>query len=916
MPYVATLDVVVNLLRFTNIDLLSQGMYYVAVSLRSRPEADEGVPGVPGKPYTYHERAPKRGADQWGGHAPGTKLDPDAHRLRSRGFYIRYTEEEENMRLRCGFSVSVDALRLFKQGGDDALIKFELYHLSKDQLEKDYGKSKPVYARERGGGRYEPYSPANIKAIAAAAAAGQPSVKVTQDGQAVEIDLAALKETSSDGHVRKVSASCATIPHRKFEVKSTREFPLKLAALPHTEWVPVMFDQWYYARMDTFITMVLSDIVYIPPPNPTAGPSSSKKRGDASAAFYATYGLTPAPAGEAGSGAVHDPVHEIDRLPTLLISYLTYSYYLVRAWMGGLSLRTELEEMLKQCEKATAARRAAAAAPEASASATQEPPATPLAMGDIDVALVDTLVYSPEVGGSDAGSPAAPAPPPAALAGAGDAPAGRPLELRQHHRLDTKGAKKQRKALLKNGGLAAGRRLGRYQTAWDKVAEGVRERRALVCHFRDSEASCVKDAEQAVEYSMYATKRVAADWVGLHDTSHNGLQTALSVLSENLQTLWQHVQATYAMHDDTWGGLNEVEASKSYFDAVEAYCSTRLDPPPASRRPSPYTPLYYTYDAHTEVTLRELKPAGDDGPVVNKAGGGAEDAAAGAAAADSALAAAAFGGGVAPSLVVFVHGWKGNSCDLAIFKNYLHLYIHNASPGTEFLCVRSMEDHPNKSIKELGGLVAAEVSGYIQEHQGGQVARVSFVGHSMGCLVVRAALQAEMFRPYLPHLHTFLSLTGPHLGVPVHERGAIGCAFGFISSVQRSQNIREMRLDAPFLHSLSSTDFIGQFKHVLFFGSELDQFVAPSSALVQPDLSGLALPAGKAPMVHDMARNITAASSRCATCRRFVVHFAPHARKELTSRFDRVVGKDVHISFLVDANFLNITVNLFKGYLT
>lgn len=40
----------------------------------------------------------------------------------------------------------------------------------------------------------------------------------------------------------------------------------------------------------------------------------------------------------------------------------------------------------------------------------------------------------------------------------------------------------------------------------------------------------------------------------------------------------------------------------------------------------------------------------------------------------------------------------------------------------------------------------------------------SFIGHSLGNIIIRSVLTRPRFRCYLPKLHTFLSLSGPHLG--------------------------------------------------------------------------------------------------------------------------------------------------------
>ena len=42
--------------------------------------------------------------------------------------------------------------------------------------------------------------------------------------------------------------------------------------------------------------------------------------------------------------------------------------------------------------------------------------------------------------------------------------------------------------------------------------------------------------------------------------------------------------------------------------------------------------------------------------------------------------------------------------------------------------------------------------------------RLSFVGHSIGNLIIRSALTHPAMAPFLGRLHTFLSISGPHLG--------------------------------------------------------------------------------------------------------------------------------------------------------
>lgn len=51
--------------------------------------------------------------------------------------------------------------------------------------------------------------------------------------------------------------------------------------------------------------------------------------------------------------------------------------------------------------------------------------------------------------------------------------------------------------------------------------------------------------------------------------------------------------------------------------------------------------------------------------------------------------------------------------------------------------------------------------------------RISFVAHSLGTIIVRSALSRPELRALLPRLHTFLSLSGPHLGTLFNSSGLV-----------------------------------------------------------------------------------------------------------------------------------------------
>lgn len=68
--------------------------------------------------------------------------------------------------------------------------------------------------------------------------------------------------------------------------------------------------------------------------------------------------------------------------------------------------------------------------------------------------------------------------------------------------------------------------------------------------------------------------------------------------------------------------------------------------------------------------------------------------------------------------------------------------------------------------------LVAEILYHI-ESSGLNPRKVSFIGHSLGTIIIRSALTRPQLRPLLPRLHTFLSLSGPHLGTLYNTSGLV-----------------------------------------------------------------------------------------------------------------------------------------------
>ncbi len=102
------------------------------------------------------------------------------------------------------------------------------------------------------------------------------------------------------------------------------------------------------------------------------------------------------------------------------------------------------------------------------------------------------------------------------------------------------------------------------------------------------------------------------------------------------------------------------------------------------------------------------------------------------------------------------------------------------NPGPNFvfplslLGVSETREPSDLALLPLGSMLMITLM--VDPHQLMQTSMVllcSFVGHSLGNLIIRSALSRPKMAPLLPKLHTFLSLSGPHLGTLYNSSGLV-----------------------------------------------------------------------------------------------------------------------------------------------
>ncbi|VFV45042.1 Hypothetical predicted protein [Lynx pardinus] len=216
-------------------------------------------------------------------------------------------------------------------------------------------------------------------------------------------------------------------------------------------------------------------------------------------------------------------------------------------------------------------------------------------------------------------------------------------------------------------------------------------------------------------------------------------------------------------------------------------------------------------------------------------------------------------------LIVCVHGLDGNSADLRLVKTYIELGL----PGgrIDFLMSERNQNDTFADFDSMTDRLLDEIIQYIQIYSL-TVSKISFIGHSLGNLIIRSVLTRPRFRYYLNKLHTFLSLSGPHLGTLYNSSALVNTGLHY-------------------------------FKNVVLVGSLQDRYVPYHSARIEMCKTALKdKQSGQiySEMIHNLLRPVLQ-SKDCNLVRYNVINALPNTA-------DSLIGRAAHIAVLDSEIFL------------
>jgi hypothetical protein len=258
-------------------------------------------------------------------------------------------------------------------------------------------------------------------------------------------------------------------------------------------------------------------------------------------------------------------------------------------------------------------------------------------------------------------------------------------------------------------------------------------------------------------------------------------------------------------------------------------------------------------------------------------------------------------------LVVLVHGFEANRFDLYSMRNMLLI----AYPGIEVICSQANEGQTSKSIELQGRALAAEIENILGRKQRANV-RLSFMGHSMGGLVVRAMV------PFLDgrrkaQLHMYCSLSSPHLGFDYGSSTLLEAGLWYLNKMEKVLSIEQLSMvDSinrrnSFLYELSNNRAFSFFKRVVLVSSAQDGYIPLESARVEFSAEAVAeRDKEKGRLYCEMVENMLREEGRYSLHRVEVSAVISEG-----GAIDKLIGRTAHIKLIQDNVILSMLASCF-----
>jgi len=198
--------------------------------------------------------------------------------------------------------------------------------------------------------------------------------------------------------------------------------------------------------------------------------------------------------------------------------------------------------------------------------------------------------------------------------------------------------------------------------------------------------------------------------------------------------------------------------------------------------------------------------------------------------------------------------------------------------------------------------------------------RISFIGHSLGNVIIRSALADPRLEPWLERLYTFLSLNGPHCGILYNNNSMVNMGMWFVQRWKKSISLQQMALKdntdlrQTFMYQLSTKPCLQYFKYVLLVGSHDDFYVPMHSALIQVCRQAMKDTTQLGQVYTEIIHNIMLPLLNGG--RTTVVRYSVFHAQQASSTTSHLLGRAAHIAVLDSDLFIEklLTVSALRYF--
>ncbi|XP_041433307.1 protein FAM135A [Xenopus laevis] len=178
----------------------------------------------------------------------------------------------------------------------------------------------------------------------------------------------------------------------------------------------------------------------------------------------------------------------------------------------------------------------------------------------------------------------------------------------------------------------------------------------------------------------------------------------------------------------------------------------------------------------------------------------------------------------------------GSALDLLLIRPHIESGVTHGK--IKFLMSCCNEGCTTGDIDKLGSSLLNEILQYITSKKL-IISRISFIGFSLGNLIIRSALWRPEFEGYRGNLHTYLSFGGPHMGLLYPNSFLFKTGLWLEKRLHIGVSVSQMALSdhkdprQSFLYKLSQKKGLEHFKNVILVSALQDYLVPHHSARIE-----------------------------------------------------------------------------------